>query len=149
MLTIVELLAVPRLARLKEKRITAPHFGEKIETHHRTQPELRAVAERMRIHAHDPVGRVDAIVSAARTHVGVARKNSAMQHQHVVAEHHHVSVHGGGVGDPGRARALAIHRIGNVDRRLHFHFMFMFGVFVLRHGRAVCVMGHVLMRRMF
>src|SRR5947199_3838724 len=49
MLTIVQRLAMPRLACLKEKWITATHFGEKIETHHRTQPELRAVAEWMRI----------------------------------------------------------------------------------------------------
>jgi len=28
-------------------------------------------------------------------------ENSAVQHQHVVTEHHHVSVHGGGIGNPG------------------------------------------------
>src|ERR1039457_5528739 len=58
MLPIVQRLTVPRLAGLKEKRITAPAFGEQIETHHRAQTELCGIAERMRIHAHDPVGRV-------------------------------------------------------------------------------------------
>ena len=50
MLPIVQRLIVPGLAGLKEKRITAAAFGEKIDTHHGAQTELRVFAERMRIH---------------------------------------------------------------------------------------------------
>ena len=50
MLAVMQWLAVPRFAGLKQKRITASAFGERIEAHHQARAELRAVAERMRIH---------------------------------------------------------------------------------------------------
>ena len=77
----------------------------------------------MRIHRHDPVRRIDPIVAAIAADVGVARKDRAVQHQHVVAEHLHASVHRRRIGNPARARTFATHRIGKVDRRMHFHFM--------------------------
>src|SRR5690349_23091125 len=64
MLSIMQRLAIPRFAALKEKRITAPPFGERIEAHHQARPNLCGVAERMRIHRHDPIRCIDAVVSA-------------------------------------------------------------------------------------
>src|SRR5207237_10139778 len=109
MLTIVKRLAVPRLAGLKEKWITATAFREKIDTHHRAQTELRVFVKGMRIHAHDPVGRINPIVAAIAAHVGVARKNSAMQHEHVISKHPHVSVHVRGLEYPVCAGAYTTH----------------------------------------
>ena len=51
MLPVMQWLVVPRFAGLKQKRITASAFGERIEAHHQARADLRAVAERMRIHA--------------------------------------------------------------------------------------------------
>src|SRR3989442_3903751 len=93
MLPIMQRLIMPRLAALKEKRITAALLGEWIETHHQTCADLRAVAEWMRIHPHDPVWRIDAVIAASRAHVGVTRENCAMQHEHVITEYEHSSVH--------------------------------------------------------
>src|SRR4051812_21963451 len=62
MLAIVQRLAVPGFAGLKEKWITAATFGEQIEAHHSPKAELGVFAERMRTHRHEPVRRVDAIV---------------------------------------------------------------------------------------
>ena len=55
----------------------------------RRAADLCAFAERMRIHSHDPVRRIDSIVAASSADVCVTRKNRAMQHQHVLAEHEH------------------------------------------------------------
>src|SRR4029077_13971096 len=39
MLPVVQCLSVPHFAGLKQKRITASAFGERIETHHQARPE--------------------------------------------------------------------------------------------------------------
>src|SRR5713101_8136496 len=119
MLSIVQWLIAPRLAALKQKGITAAAFREWIETHHQTSAKLRALAKRMRVHRHDPVRRIDPVVAAARAYIGVTRKNRAVQHEHVVAENEHLSIHRRGIRYPARAGALAAHRISNVDRRSH------------------------------
>src|SRR5215471_5533756 len=46
-LPVVQRLAIPRFAALKQERITAPSFSERIEAHHQSRTELRRVAERM------------------------------------------------------------------------------------------------------
>jgi len=53
----------------------------------------------MRIHAHDPVRRIDPIVAAARTHVGVTRKTPPCSSACHLQKHPHVSVHGRGIGN--------------------------------------------------
>src|SRR5581483_369371 len=78
MLTIVQRLVVPGFAGLKQERITASTFGQGIEAHHEAAADLGAVAERMRIHAHKPVRRIDSVIAASCAHVGVTRKNRAM-----------------------------------------------------------------------
>ena len=75
----------------------------------------------MGIHRHDPIRRIDPIVAPPRAYVRVARKNCAMQHQHVGSEHEHFAIHRCGIREPACARALAAHRIGNVHRGLHRH----------------------------
>ena len=110
----------------------------------------------MRIHRHDPVWRVDPVVAAIAAYVSVSRENSTVQHQHVAAEHFHVPIHWRGIGNPGGAGTLPIHRIGNVHRGLHFHFHSMLGmvsVLMHWHRHAVCVVHRMfalhLMRDMF
>src|SRR5438067_5907696 len=93
MWTVMQWLAVPRFAALKEKRIPASLFGERIQTHHQTRTELGRVGERMRIHRHEPIRRIDPIVAAPRAYVRVTRENRAVQHEHVLAEHEHAGVH--------------------------------------------------------
>ena len=75
----------------------------------------------MGIHPHDPVRRIDPVVAASCADVRVARENRAVQHEHVVAEHEHLAIHGSRIRDPRRARTLPAHWIGNVHRRLHHH----------------------------
>src|SRR5207244_8535601 len=65
MLSIVQWPVVPRFAALQQKRITAAAFGQRIQTHHESPANLRCVAERMRIHRHDPSGGVDSNVYSA------------------------------------------------------------------------------------
>src|SRR6476646_402085 len=77
MLPVVQCLSVPRFAGLKQKRITASAFGERIAAHHQARTELRAVAQRMRKHRHDPVWRIDPIDAATRADVCVAWENRA------------------------------------------------------------------------
>ena len=115
MLPIMQGLVVPRLTALKEQRITAALFGQRIEAHHQAAADLCVLAEGVRIHRHDPIRRVDPIVTAPCAHVRVTRKNSAVQHEHVIAEHKHASIHRRRIRHPRRAGTLAIHRIGNVD----------------------------------
>src|SRR5947199_5629032 len=55
MLPVMQWFSVPRFAGVKEKRITAPAFGERIETHHKARAELGRRAERMEIHRHEPM----------------------------------------------------------------------------------------------
>src|SRR5205814_9412630 len=78
MLPVMQWLAVPRFATLKEKRITASLFGERIQTHHQTRTELCRVGARMGIHRHEPLRRIDPIVAAPRAHVRVTRENRAV-----------------------------------------------------------------------
>src|SRR4051812_15620311 len=121
MLAIVERLPVPGFAGLKEKWIAASSFREQIEAHHSAKAELRAFIERMRIHGHEPVGRVDPIVAPAGIGVDVTRENSAMEHEHVVAEHEHASIYWRRVGHPARSGTLAAHRLGDIERGRHRH----------------------------
>ena len=114
MLAVVERIALPGLAGLKEKRVAASTFGQQIEAHHSAKTELGALSERMRIHRHKPVWRVDPIVAAACAGVDVTRKNSSMQHEHVVAEHQHASIHRCRVRHPARPGTLAAHRLRDV-----------------------------------
>ena len=89
----------------------------------------------MRIHSHDPVGRIDPVVAAPRAHVRVTRENRAMQHQHVATEHKHFAIHRRGIWDPRCPGAFAAHRIGNVHRGLHRHLHMRHVVrFVPLHG---------------
>ncbi|PYK91660.1 MAG: hypothetical protein DME40_06415 [Verrucomicrobia bacterium] len=97
---------------MKKQRITTAAFGQRIETHHQAYAELRAVAERMREHSHQPIRRVDAIVAAPSANIGVTRKGRTMEHEHVLAEHEHASVHRRGIGQPTCARAFLRHRVG-------------------------------------
>src|SRR5205807_5124161 len=48
MLAVVERIALPGFAGLKEKRVAASTFGQKIEAHHSAKADLRALSERMR-----------------------------------------------------------------------------------------------------
>ena len=73
-------------------------------------------------HRHEPVRRIDPIVAASRAHVGVARENRAVQHQHVLAEHEHAAVHRRRIRDPACAGAFAAHRISEIDGGVHRHF---------------------------
>src|ERR1700730_15553508 len=82
MLTVVQCLAVPRFAGLEQKWVTASLFGKKIDTHHEAQTDLGVFVEGMRIHAHEPVWRVDAIVAAPRADIGGRRETPAVTHQH-------------------------------------------------------------------
>src|SRR6266567_7740684 len=107
MLPVMQWLVVPRFAALKQKRITAAAFREWIETHHQSPAELHVFIYRMRVHPHEPVWRIDPVVAAARAYIGVTRKNCAVQHEHVVAEHEHLSIHRRGIREPACARALA------------------------------------------
>ena len=137
MLPVVQRLIVPGFAGLKQKRITASAFGERIETHHKRDTELGVVAKRMGKHRHEPVRRVDSIVAASRADVGVTRKNRAMQHQHVVAEHEHAAVHRRRIRHPTCAGAFAAHRISEIDGGVHFHLH-------LARGRCIATgMGHM------
>src|SRR4030095_437800 len=43
MLAVLQRLAVPRFTGLKQKRITTPLFGERIEAHHQARTELRII----------------------------------------------------------------------------------------------------------
>ena len=72
-------------------------------------------------HRHEPVRRIDPIVAASRAHVRVARKNRAVQHQHVLAEHEHAAVHRRRIRDPACAGTFAAHRIGEIDGGVHLH----------------------------
>ena len=100
MLPVVQGLIVPGFAGLKKQGIAASAFGQRIETHHQAHAELRAVAEGMREHSHQPVRRVDAIVAAPGADIGVTRKDRAVDHEHIVSKHEHASVHRGGIGQP-------------------------------------------------
>ena len=93
MLAIVQRLIVPGFAGLKEQGIAAAAFGERIETHHQSHAQLRSFTEGMREHAHDPVRRVDSIVATAGADIGVTWKDRTMEHEHVVSEHEHASIH--------------------------------------------------------
>src|SRR5439155_22208883 len=53
MLPVMQWLAVPRYATLKEKRRTASVYGDWIQTHHRTRPELCRVGEWEGIHRNE------------------------------------------------------------------------------------------------
>src|SRR5439155_13055720 len=75
MLPVMQWFSVPRFAALKEKGITAPAFGQRIETHHQARAELGRIAERMRIHRHEPIRRIDPIIAAPRAHIRVTREN--------------------------------------------------------------------------
>ena len=123
MLAIMERLVVPRFASLKQKRVTATGFRERIEAHHQARTELRTLADRVGVHAHDPVWRINSVIAAARADVGVTRENCAVQHQHVVTEHEHLAIHRRGIRQPTCARAFPAHGVGNVYRGLHLHFM--------------------------
>ena len=72
-------------------------------------------------HRHEPVRRIDPIVAASRAHVCVTRKNRAVQHEHVLAEHEHAAVHRRRIRDPACARAFAAHGISEIDGGVHFH----------------------------
>ncbi len=124
MLAIVQRLVVPGFTGLKQKRITASAFGEGVEAHHETATDLCGVAERMRIHSHDPVGRVDSVIASSSAYVGITGKNRAMQHQHVLAEHEHFAVHRRRIRQPTSAGPFAAHRIGKVDGGVHLHLHF-------------------------
>src|SRR5438132_3385570 len=115
MLPVMQWLAVPRFATLKEKRITASLFGERIQTHHQTRTELGRVGERMGIHCHEPIRRIDLIDAAPRAYVRLTRETRAVQHEHVLAEHEHASVHRRRIRQPACAGAFAVHWIGKVD----------------------------------
>src|SRR5215831_12997375 len=43
MLPVVQWFSVPRFATLKQERITASAFGERIEAHHQARAELRVI----------------------------------------------------------------------------------------------------------
>lgn len=75
----------------------------------------------MRKHRHDPVWRVNPVVAAAGADVGVTRKDGAMKHEHVVAEHEHASIRRGRVRYPTRTGAFPGHWVGNIYGRAHLH----------------------------
>ena len=77
----------------------------------------------MREHSHQPIWRVDAIVAAPGADIDVPREDRTMEHEHVLTEHEHASVHRRGIGQPACARTFARHRVGQIHGRLHFHFM--------------------------
>src|SRR5215510_10272924 len=78
MLPVMQWLSVPRFTGLKQERITASTFGERIEAHHQARTELRVIPKRMGIHPHEPVWRIDPIIAAPRADVCVARENRAV-----------------------------------------------------------------------
>src|SRR5262249_3630673 len=63
MLAVMQWLSVPRFACLKQKRITAALFGERVEAHHQARTKLRIIPKRTGIHPHEPVRRIDSIVA--------------------------------------------------------------------------------------
>ena len=92
-------------------------------------------------HRHEPVRRIDPIIAAPGAHVGVARENRAVQHQHALAEHEHAAVHRRRIRDPACARAFAAHRIREIDGGVHFHLHFFVLVLACRAMGPVATEG--------
>src|SRR3954453_6973826 len=65
MLPVMQRLAIPRFSGLEKKWVTATAFGERIKAHHQAETELGVLTERVGIHGHEPVWRVDPIIAAA------------------------------------------------------------------------------------
>ena len=104
MLPVDKMIAFPRFACLKEKRIAIPSFGKPVEGEHPARHEPAPLTDGPGGHKHEPVGCAELAVATGATPadilVCVAQENAAVHHGVPFAGLHVQRVHGRKVRQP-------------------------------------------------